>query len=393
MSDNQRKLRIGITHGDFNGVSYEIIIKSLAEAEILDLFTPVIFGSSDVAARTTTRLNMHDFWFSVVKDMTEIEDDKINFVDVCGPSPHQTLGMPSEEAGKAAVAALDAACNALENGEIDLLVTAPINKHTVQSEEFKFPGHTEFLEARFADENSKATMILFADKLRVATVTGHIPLAEVAGKITKERVAHAIENFNKALKADFRCERPKIAVLSLNPHCGDNGTLGHEEIDSIRPAIEECVNKGILAFGPFAADGLFGSDAYTHYDGILAMYHDQGLAPFKALAENRGVNYTAGLPIVRTSPAHGTAYDKAGHGTVDHTSMREALYAAADIYRNRNDFKEASANPLKINEKTPKENKGRKPEPLFLEAKKDGKKQDQNKDGNAAGDKPTEKKN
>ena len=362
MSDNKEKLRIGITHGDFNGISYEVIIKSLADEGILDLCTPVVFGSSEVAARTTTRLNLHDFWFSVIKDLEEVTDDKINFIEVCTSSPHQTLGQPSEEAGKAAVAALEAACKALEEGEIDVLVTAPINKHTVQGENFNFPGHTEFLESRFAE--GKATMILFADRLRVAVVTGHIPLSEVAGKITKERVAESIENFNSSLKSDFRCERPRIAVLSLNPHCGDLGMMGREEIDIIGPAIEEVQKKGILAFGPFAADGLFGSDAYTHYDGILAMYHDQGLAPFKALAADRGVNFTAGLSIVRTSPAHGTAYDKAGHGTADPTSMREAIYAAIDIYRNREDYKEFSANPLKIKEKGSKENKGRKLEPF-----------------------------
>ena len=360
MLDNSRKLRIGITHGDFNGISYEIIIRALAEEGILELFTPVVFGSSEVAARAVARMNIQDFWFTVLKDMEEIADDQINFVDVCGQGVHQTLGLPSEEAGKGAVAALEAACKALEDGEIDLLVTAPINKHTVQGAGFNFPGHTEFLENRFAGGEGEATMILFADNLRVAVVTGHIPLAEVAGKIKKERVVRAIENFNASLKKDFRCERPKIAVLSLNPHCGDNGTLGREEIDEIAPAVNECNSKGILAFGPLAADGLFGSDAYTNFDGVLAMYHDQGLAPFKALAANKGVNFTAGLSIVRTSPAHGTAYDKAGHGTADATSMREAIYTAIDIYRNRAVFDEVSSNPLKIKERQPRENRGKK---------------------------------
>lgn len=367
MPDNSRKLRIGITHGDFNGISYEIIIKALREEGILDLFTPVVFGSSEVAARAITRMNLQDFWFSVLKNIDEITDDQINFVDVCGQGVHQTLGIPSEDAGRAAVKALEAACAALENGDIDILVTAPLNKHTAQSEDFHFPGHTEFLESRFAEKEGDATMILFVDNLRVALVTGHIPLADVSKNITRERVVRSIENFNRALKSDFRCERPKIAVLSLNPHCGDNGTLGNEEIEIISPAIKECSEKGILAFGPLAADGLFGSDAYSNYDGVLAMYHDQGLAPFKALANNRGVNYTSGLSIVRTSPAHGTAYDKAGHGTADATSMREAIYAAIDIFRNRANFEEMSANPLKIKEKSQKDTRSKKTEPLPFE--------------------------
>lgn len=348
MSDNKRKIRVGISHGDFNSISYEIILKALHEEGILELFTPVIFGSSEIAARATTRLNMDDFWFATIKDVDEIQDNQVNLIDVCGPGVHQTLGMPTQEAGKAAVVALQKACEALENGDVDVLVTAPINKHTVQSDEFSFPGHTEFLENRFCGEGEKATMILFADNLRVAVVTGHMPLADVPAAITRQRVLEAILNFNKSLKCDFRCERPKIAVLSLNPHAGDDGTLGNEEIDVIKPAIEDAVKEGVLAFGPFAADGLFGSYAYAGFDGILAMYHDQGLAPFKALANGGGVNFTAGLSVVRTSPAHGTAYDKAGSGSADHSSMREAIYQAIDIFNHRNVFEEASANPLEI---------------------------------------------
>lgn len=371
MSEDTKKLRIGITHGDFNGISYEIIIKTLGEEGMLDLFTPVIFGSSEVAARAVARLNRQDFHFTVVKDMSEISDRQINFVDVCGEGVHQTLGMPSVEAGAAAVKALDAACDALDAGEIDLLVTAPLNKHTAVEAGFAFPGHTEFLENRYAEDGAKATMILFVDDLRVALVTGHIPLAEVSKHVTREGVKEAIENFNHALKSDFRCERPKIAVLSLNPHSGDNGTLGKEEKDVIIPAIEECAAKGILAFGPYASDGFFGSGAYRNFDGVLAMYHDQGLTPFKTLASTRGVNFTAGLRIVRTSPDHGTAYDKAGHDVADPTSMREAIYAAIDIYRNRTRYEDSAANPLPIKEKSSRESKPRKSEPFPGFAKKE----------------------
>lgn len=354
IENTSRKMRVGITHGDFNGVGYEVILKTLSAPGITDLFTPVVFGSSEIAARTSTRLQLEDFWFSVVENAAAAKDDQINLVEVCQTGLHQTLGIPSKEAGGAAVKALEAAVEALKNGEIDLIVTAPIDKKSVQGADFKFPGHTEYLEDRFGGEEDRALMIMANGPLRVATVTTHVALKDVPAMITKERVAKAIEDFNTALKMDFACDRPRIAVLSLNPHCGDNGLMGTEEIDEIAPAIQECRDKGILAFGPVPADGLFGSGNYLPYDGILSMYHDQGLAPFKALSREKGVNVTAGLNIVRTSPAHGTAYDKAGKGTADETSFREAIYAAIDIARTREIYKQAAANPLKIQEQRQK---------------------------------------
>lgn len=354
MTQQINKIRIGITQGDINGVGPELIVKVLSNSDILDLFTPVVFGHSEVLRKTARRLHADDFKFEIIPDAFGIEDGKINLIEAGADTPAHTPGLPSQEGGKAAVKALEAASKAVVDGELDLIVTAPIDKNTAQSDIFKFPGHTEYFEDKFVVEGGNALMILADGPLRVSPVTTHIPLSEVPQHITKENVARAIRSFNSALKMDFGCERPKIAVLSLNPHCGDGGMLGREEIDEIIPAIEECKKEGIMALGPIAADGLFGSGAYMNFDGVLAMYHDQGLAPFKAIAGMSGVNFTAGLNIVRTSPDHGTAYDKAGKGTVDETSMREAIYAAIDIARRRDAYLEASENPLPVRAPEPR---------------------------------------
>ena len=348
MAQQDLKIRIGITQGDINGVGPEIIVKTLANSDILELFTPVLFGSAEVFRNAAKIAGENDFRFEVVKNLADIADGRINLVEPKGESVSPAPGMPTAEAGKAAIGALNAASEAIEEGVLDLLVTAPINKLTVQSDNFKFPGHTEYLEDRFAVEGGRAMMILADGKLRVALTTTHVPLSSVAELIKKDVVEDSIKRFNNALKMDFGCERPKIAVLSLNPHCGDGGLLGREEIDEIIPAIEECRKQGIMALGPISADGFFGTRGYMKFDGVLAMYHDQGLAPFKALAGTNGVNFTAGLNIIRTSPDHGTAYDKAGRGIADETSMREAIYAAIDIARRRDTYLEASENPLEI---------------------------------------------
>ena len=339
-------IRVGITHGDFNGIGYEVIIKVLAEDEITELFTPVIFGSPEILNQVRKELDLETFRFVQVRKPGDAQDGKINIVDVCRRGLEVTPGHPSQEAGEAAVAALDAACLALEAGEIDFLVTAPINKKTVYSEKFPFPGHTEFLEKRLGKEDCRATMILFDDFLRVALVTTHKALRDVADAITKDSVKATILSLDHALREDFRMDKPRIAVLSLNPHNGDNGLLGAEEIREIEPAIAECVAEGILAFGPYAADGFFGNQEYEKFDGIVAMYHDQGLAPFKALAREYGVNYTAGLKYVRTSPDHGTGYDIAGKNLADPTSLRQAIYQGIDLTRNRLMHEEALADPL-----------------------------------------------
>lgn len=360
MGQSDSKIRIGITQGDINGIGPEVIVKVLQNRDILELMTPVVFGSSDVLSKVSKQLHAEDFDFALIERAEEISDGQINLIDISEGSEKWTPGISSSDGGRAAVAALEAASRMIEEGHLDLLVTAPIDKHSAQNEKFHFPGHTEYLEDKFAVEGGNALMILADGELRISLLTTHLPLSEVAGKITKENVIRTIRDFNTALKMDFGCERPKIAVLSLNPHCGDGGTLGSEEEKEIIPAIEECKKEGIMAFGPIAADGLFGSGTYRHYNGILAMYHDQGLAPFKALACGRGVNFTAGLNIIRTSPAHGTAYDKAGRGIADETSMREAIYAAIDIARRRDSYLEASENPLEIHtpqQKTQKKGK------------------------------------
>lgn len=339
-------IRVGITHGDFNGIGYEVIIKALDEEEITDICTPVIFGSAELLNTVRKSLGTETFRFAPVRSAADAQNGKVNVVDVCPRGMELTPGHPSKEAGEAAVAALEAACNALDAGEIDFLVTAPINKKTVYSENFPYPGHTEYLAKRLSDEEGKGTMILFDDYIRVALVTTHKALRDVPDAITKASVKNTIVNLDAALRQDFRMDKPRIAVLSLNPHNGDNGLLGTEEINEIEPAIAECVGEGILAFGPFAADGFFGNQDYEKYDGIVAMYHDQGLAPFKALAREYGVNYTAGLKYVRTSPDHGTGYNIAGKNQADPTSMRQAIYQGIDLTRNRAMHKEASANPM-----------------------------------------------
>lgn len=346
--ENNERIRIGITQGDINGVGPEVIVKALDNRDILELFTPIVFGSAEVFDAVAKSLGAEDFSFAVVRDASEIEDDRINLFDIPEGAGERSPGVASPAGGAAAVAALEAACRVAEEGGFDLMVTAPLDKHTAQGEAFRHAGHTEYLENKFAVEGGKALMILADDKLRVSLVTTHVPVADVAAKITRQSVAEAIKDFNRALKMDFGCERPKIAVLSLNPHSGDHGTVGMEEIEIIIPAIEECRKAGILAFGPMSSDGFFGSGAYRNFDGILAMYHDQGLTPFKALARGGGVNFTAGLNIIRTSPAHGTAYDLAGKGSADESSMREAIYAAIDIARRRDTYLDATENPLVI---------------------------------------------
>lgn len=339
-------IRVGITHGDFNGIGYEVIVKAFAEEEFTELCTPVIFGSAELLNQVRKEVASESFRFTPVRTAADIQNNKINIIDVCRKGLDVTPGHPSKEAGEAAVEALDAACDALQSGDIDVLVTAPINKKTVFSEKFPFPGHTEYLEKRLGGENGRATMILFDDYIRVALVTTHKALRDVPDAITKQSVKDTVKSLDSALRQDFRMDKPRIAVLSLNPHNGDNGLLGAEEIREIEPAIAECVEDGILAFGPFAADGFFGNGDFAKYDGIVAMYHDQGLAPFKALAREYGVNYTAGLPYVRTSPDHGTGYDIAGKNMADPTSMRQAIYKAIDLVRNRREHMHAVANPL-----------------------------------------------
>ena len=339
------KIKVGITQGDVNGIGYEVILKTFAEPAMFELCTPIVYGSPKVAAYHRKALDLSTN-FSIINSAKDAEPDRLSIVNCNEDEVKVELSKPTEEGGRAALDALEKAVEEYKAGLIDVLVTAPINKHTIQSEEFSFPGHTEFLENALG-KGQKALMILMKDDFRVALVTGHIPVSQIASTITKELIEEKIKIFNHSLKQDFAIGAPRIAVLSLNPHAGDEGLLGTEEQEIILPAIEEMRAQGIFCFGPYPSDGFMGSGNYTHFDGILAMYHDQGLTPFKALAMDEGVNYTAGLPVVRTSPAHGTAYDIAGKGVASEDSFRQAIYVAIDVFRNRQRERVARANPLR----------------------------------------------
>ena len=340
-------IKVGITHGDINGVGYEVILKTLSDPRFVELCTPVVYGSAKVAAYHRKALNMEPVNFNIVTSATQVVQGQNNLINCIDEEIKVEIGRTSEQAGEAAFAALECAVNDLAEGLIDVLVTAPINKHIMQSEQFTFPGHTEYLEQRLGEEDERALMILVNDKLRVALVTGHLPLSQVPQAISKELILEKLDDFEYSLQHDFGVRKPRIAVLSLNPHAGENGLLGEEETNTIIPALEEAKSKGLLCFGPYAADGFFGTEHYRKFDGVLAMYHDQGLAPFKSLAMDCGVNFTAGLGFVRTSPDHGTAYDIAGKGLASEESFRQAIYTAIDIYRNRISDDEAHESPLR----------------------------------------------
>lgn len=341
------RLRVGITHGDFNGVGYEVILKMLDDPRILELCTPVVYGSAKIAAYYRKDLELaFNIPFNQIQQASQARTDAVNIVNVIGQEAHIAPGESTPEAGEAAFIALERAVADLKEGKIDVLLTAPINKANIQSDTFRFAGHTEYLASACGD-GAEPLMILFNDRIRVALVTTHLPLAKIAEAITEDAIVAKLQLFNQSLTSDFAIVKPRIAVLSLNPHAGDGGLLGAEEKEIIAPAIERARNQlKIHAFGPYPADGFFGNGLYTKFDGVLAMYHDQGLAPFKTLAMESGVNFTAGLPYVRTSPDHGTGYDIAGKGVASEASMRAALYAAIDIFRSRRTHEEITASPL-----------------------------------------------
>lgn len=343
--ENNRKIKVGITHGDINGIGYEVILKAFSDPTMLELCTPIVYGSPKVAAYHRKAMDIQTN-FCIIASATEAVDNRLSILNCTEDELKVELTKPTLEAGKAALDALERALADYREGLIDVLVTAPINKHTIQSENFKFPGHTEYIQERVGD-GQKALMILLKDDFRVALVTGHIPVKDISTTLTKNLIVEKATIFHQSLKQDFGIDNPRIAIFSLNPHAGDSGVIGTEEAEVIQPAIQELVSKRIQCFGPYPADGFMGSGNYEHFDGILAMYHDQGLAPFKAMAMDEGVNFTAGLPIVRTSPAHGTAYDIAGQGIAMENSFRQAIYTAIDVYRNRLIEEEIHARPLR----------------------------------------------
>ncbi len=339
-------IRVGITHGDINGIGYEVILKTFLDPRMAELCVPIIYGSSKVAAYHRKVLNLSAININVVSRAEEAGLNRINVINCVEDDIKVELTQSTPIAGRAAYKALEAAVADLKSKEIDVLVTAPINKYNIQNAQFHFPGHTEYLEQALGN-GLKALMILMTGTLRVALVTGHIPVSEIPSQITVENIVSKLELFNQSLKQDFTIVKPQIAVLALNPHAGDHGVIGKEEAEIIKPAMDEAEKLGIMSFGPFPADGFFGSKMYKEFDGVLAMYHDQGLAPFKALSMEEGVNYTAGLPFVRTSPAHGTAYNIAGQNLASESSFRQAVYAALDVYRSRQSYQEATAHTLR----------------------------------------------
>ena len=341
----QNKIRVGITHGDVNGIGYEVILKAFEDPTMLELCTPIIYGSPKIMTYHRKALELETS-FTIINSASEAVNGKLNVINCCDDEVKVELGKPNKESGKAAFDALEKAMTEYKKGLFDVLVTAPIHKQMIQSESFTFPGHTEYIEQSVGD-GAEALMILTNESLRVALATAHIPVSKIATTLTQELIEKKLTLFNHSLKSDFGIGAPRIAVLALNPHAGDGGVIGSEEATLITPAIKAMREQGILCYGPFPADGFMGSGAFSHFDGVLAMYHDQGLTPFKVLAMENGVNFTAGLPIVRTSPDHGTAFDIAGKNKATADSFRQAIYMAIDIFRNRKQDAEAHRNPLR----------------------------------------------
>lgn len=343
------KLKAGITIGDINGIGLEVIMKTMMDNRIMDWCTPVVYGSVKLASFHRKALDIQDFSFQIIQDAEAANPKRANMINCWDEEVTTELGQVTENGGKYALKSLQAAVNDLKEGKIDLLVTAPFNKQNIQSDEFRFPGHTEYLQQAFG--SGEALMFMISENLKTGVVTGHIPLKDVAASLTSEKIVSKLRIMNECLRKDFWIPKPRIAVLGLNPHAGDNGLLGTEEKEVILPAIKQAYAENILAFGPYPADSFFGKETYRTFDAVLAMYHDQGLIPFKSMAAGQGVNFTAGLPAVRTSPDHGTAFDIAGKGVADESSFRGALFSALEIVKRRREYAELSVNPLPVSRK------------------------------------------
>jgi 4-hydroxythreonine-4-phosphate dehydrogenase len=343
MRNENSKIKIGISIGDLNGIGCEVILKTFEDVRMMELCTPVIFASTKTISQQKNDLGM-ELTFHGVDSASRAIDGKINVVNVWKETPNISYGKETEEAGKYAIRSLKAAVGALKNGEVDILVTAPINKKNIQAENFDFPGHTDYLAKELDGES---LMFMVTDSLKVGLLTDHVAVKDVAQSITKKLIQKKVDIIEKSLKMDFGIRKPKIALLGINPHSGDNGVIGKEDEDVLKPAIAEISNTGKLIFGPYAADSFFGSDSFRQFDAILAAYHDQGLIPFKTLSFGQGVNYTAGLSKVRTSPDHGTAYEIAGKGVADPGSFKEAVFTGMKIFRNREEYEDLTKNPLR----------------------------------------------
>lgn len=348
--EQEGRIKVGITCGDVNGIGLEVVMKTFLDNRMHQVCTPVIYASNKLVSLQRKLLNLTEFQYQTVKSSNEVILRKTNVVNCWEEEISVEWGKPTELSGMHAFKSLEAATQDLRDKKIDVLVTAPINKHTIQNKDFNFQGHTEYLSAKF--DSPDYLMFLVSETLRVAVVSGHIPVKEVASHLSIEKIVKKLQLMNKSLKRDFGFRKPRIAVLGLNPHAGDNGLIGVEEKDIIQPAVKKAFDEGLFVYGPYSADGFFGSGSFRKFDAVLAMYHDQGLVPFKTISFSTGVNYTAGLPVIRTSPDHGTAYDIAGKGTANEDSLRDAIYTAIDILKKREEYDEATANPLAFSKQT-----------------------------------------
>lgn len=340
-----KKIKLGISIGDINGIGMEVIIKTFSDSRMMDICTPIVYGSSKISTFHRKTLGVNDFSFNQIKSTKDANHKKANLIDCWKEEVNVALGESNEDGGKYAFKSLEAATKDLADGNIDALVTAPINKDNIQSEDFNFPGHTEYLTEKFKGES---LMLMVNDNIKIGVATNHIPVSAIANTLTADIIFSKVKILNKSLIQDFSLNGPKIAVLGLNPHAGDNGLIGKEENEIIIPAINNAKSIGINAFGPYPADGFFGSGNYKKFDAVLAMYHDQGLIPFKSLSFGEGVNFTAGLSIIRTSPDHGVAYEIAGQNKAEENSFRKAVYLACDIFKSRCLTGEINVNPLAI---------------------------------------------
>lgn len=342
MTEENIKLKLGISIGDLSGIGCEVALRTFEDSRMLDFCTPVFFASTKTISHFKNELRM-DITYHGIQHAADALEGKLNIVNVWKDSPAIELGHPTGESGAYALKSLKAAVKALKNDEIDLLVTAPINKNNIQSDDFNFPGHTDYLAQELQGES---LMFMVTDSLKIGLLTDHVAVKDVPGLITPALVRRKVEILMESLRKDFAIRRPKIAILGINPHSGDNGVIGKEDDEVLKPVIRKMSDEGILVFGPFSADSFFGSGAHEGFDAVLAAYHDQGLIPFKTLSFGKGVNFTAGLSRVRTSPDHGTAYEIAGRGIADHNSFREAVFMGIQIYRNRKEYQDLTANPL-----------------------------------------------
>ncbi len=347
MTEDGTKIKLGISIGDLNGIGCEVALRTFEDSRMLDFCTPVIFASNKIISLQKNELGL-DITYHGIQQATEALEGKINIVNVWKDSPEVQFGQPTKESGAYAIKSLKAAVKALKNKEIDVLVTAPINKNNIQSEDFNFPGHTDYLARELGGES---LMFMVTETLKIGLLTDHVAVKDVPALITPALVKKKVEIVLHSLRADFAIRKPRVAILGINPHSGDNGVIGKEDDEVLKPVIRQLQDEGLLVFGPYSADSFFGSGTHEGFDAVLAAYHDQGLIPFKTLSFGKGVNYTAGLNRVRTSPDHGTAYEIAGKGKADHSSFKEAVFTGIQIFRNREEYMELTSNPLQKQKK------------------------------------------